>query len=403
MSEITKTQIERVLQQYVEICNSAENQRNRQFWTNAGEPWLIERWRGVSARRTGAPFTMALDIAGYSTVVDIACPAYYESAEAQLYGQMRYALWEAANLRCNRFFDNTAFVSFGAALDASLFGATILFPPGQAPWVDMQHPLLKDRDLSALQPPSLTSGGLAPRAHQFYERMCELTEGSGIRVMYPTLLRGPYSVATQLRETTNLLMDMLEAPAFVHELMRRITDGMKEHARQRAEYLGEPIAPAKLFNDEIGTPMLSPAMYDDFVLPYELELAEFHQRVTYWHSCGVTDRFYESVRSIPGLEMMHVGPWSDVARAAAVFGPADVALDICVSATEDVYDRTGEEMRAKLRSIRQACEGKVRYAVRADGFQIAHNVEYDLAKIREWNEAAIEVFGTVPASPLPAE
>ena len=152
MSEITKAQIDRVLQQYVEICNSAENQRNRQFWTNAGQPWLIERWRGVSARRTGAPFTMALDIAGYSTVVGIACPAYYESAEAQLYGQMRYALWEAANLRCNRFFDNTAFVSFGAALDASLFGATILFPPGQAPWVDMQHPLLKDRDLSALQP-----------------------------------------------------------------------------------------------------------------------------------------------------------------------------------------------------------------------------------------------------------
>ena len=65
-----------------------------------------------------------------------------------------------------------------------------------------------------------------------------------------------------------------------------------------------------------------------------------------------------------------------------------MALDICVSATDDVYDRTGEEMRAKLRSIRQACEGVVRYAVRADGFQIAHDVDYDLAKIREWNEAA---------------
>ena len=137
-------------------------------------------------------------------------------------------------------------------------------------------------------------------------------------------------------------------------------------------------------------------MYADFVLPYELELAQFHQRVTYWHSCGVTDRFYESVNSIPGLEMMHVGPWSDVAPAAAVCGPSDVGWT-SVSATEDVYDRTGEEMRAKLQSIRRACEGSVRYAVRADGFQIAHNVQDDLAKVREWNEAAIEVFGTVPA------
>jgi len=95
MSQITADQIRRVLDQYVAICESPANQRNRQFWTNAGEPWLIERWRGVSARKTNPPFTMALDIAGYSTVLGIECPAYYESAEAQLYGQMRYHLWEA--------------------------------------------------------------------------------------------------------------------------------------------------------------------------------------------------------------------------------------------------------------------------------------------------------------------
>lgn len=394
MTEITPSQIGEAIQQYLEVGDSRENQQHRRYWANAGEPWLIERWRGISACRTGAPFTMALDIAGYSAVVGIPCPAYYETPEAQLHGQLRYAVWEATNLHCHRFFDRTVFVSFGAALDASLFGASILFPPGQAPWVDMQHPLLTDRDLSPLQRFSLTSGGLAPRAHRFYERMLELTEGTSVRVMYPTLLRGPFSVATQLRETTHLLIDMLEAPEFVHALMRRITDGLQEHARQRAAYLGEPVAPAKLFNDEVGAPMLSPALYDEFVLPYELELAAFHGEVTYWHSCAVTDGFFESVRNLPRLRMMHVGPWSDVAKAAAIFGPTEIALDICVNATEDVYDRTPEEMRGKLRRIRQACEGKVRYAVRADGFQIAHTVEHDLAKIRQWNEAAIEVFGT---------
>ena len=149
-----------------------------------------------------------------------------------------------------------------------------------------------------------------------------------------------------------------------------------------------------MFNDEIYTPMLSHGMYEEFILPYELELAEFHGRVTYWHSCGVTDDFYESISTIPNLEMMHVGPWSDVARAAEVFGRCDVALDICVNATEDVYDRTPEEMRRKLRQIRDACEGRVRYAVRADGFQIVRGVEADLAKIRQWNDAAIDVFGS---------
>ncbi|MFH1566603.1 MAG: uroporphyrinogen decarboxylase family protein, partial [Gemmatimonadota bacterium] len=390
-------QIRRVLDEYAAVCESAANERNRQFWTNAGEPWLIERWRGVSARRTHPPFTMALDIAGYSTVLGIECPAYYESAEAQLYGQMRYHLWEAQNLRCNRFFDRTAFVSFGAAMAASLFGARVIFPAGQAPWVDLGNPVLKERDLSALQDFDLQTGGLAPRTHQFYQRMGELTEGSGIRVMYPVVLQGPFAIATQLRETTALLIDMLEAGPFVHDLMRTITDGLKKHATLRAEYLEEPIAAARLFNDEIGAPMLSRAMYEDFILPYELELAEFHGRVTYWHSCGVSDEFMGAVATIPNLEMMHVGPWSSPARAAEVFGPRDVALDICANATEDVYDRTPEEMRAKMRAIRQACEGKVRHALRADGFQIAHGVEADLAKIRQWNDAATEVFGTVGA------
>jgi hypothetical protein len=37
----------------------------------------------------------------------------------------------------------------------------------------------------------------------------------------------------------------------------------------------------------------------------------------------------------------------------------------------------------------------VKYAVRADGFQIVRTVEEDLAKIRLWNQVAAEVFGSV--------
>jgi pentose-5-phosphate-3-epimerase len=101
------------------------------------------------------------------------------------------------------------------------------------------------------------------------------------------------------------------------------------------------------------------------------------------------------VAAIPNLRMMHVGPWSSVEKAADVFGKADIALDICVNPTKDVYDRAPDEMRAKLQAIKAACDGKVRYAVRADGFQIANTIERDLEKIRQWNDAAIEVFGTV--------
>jgi len=396
MAKIKKPDIENVLEKYLAVCDSAENRRNAQFWTNAGKPWLNERWRGISARKTNAPFTMALDIAGYSKVLGINCMDYYGDADVQLYEQMRYHLWEAENLRCNRFFDNKAFVSFQSAMESSAFGAKIIFLPGQSPWVDFKNPVLKSHgDLDRARRGDINNTGLVPRAHEFYERMCELVKGSGISVMYPVMQRGPFPLATELRGTNELLIDMVEAPQFVYELMRWVTDGLKAHAQRRADYLGEPIAPCKLGNDEISTPMIAPYMYDEFILPYELELAVFHGSVMYWHSCGVTDAFYEAVATIPNLDMMHIGPWSDVAKAAEVFGKRDIALDICINSTEDVYDRKPEEMRQKLMKIKNACEGKVRYAVRADGFQIIRTIEQDLAKIREWNDVAIDVFKTM--------
>ena len=393
MSDFTADNIKKLLSDYLELCESATNRGNADYWSNSREPWLIERWRGISARRSSPPFTMALDIAGYATVLGIECEPYYADVAAQLHEQLRYHLWEAANFKCNRFFDKTVFVSFGACYAASLFGAEIEFPPGQAPWVNMKDPLIRSRsDLHRMQQIELDRHGLGRRAHDFYLRMCELTNDTDITVMYPCIIRGPFSLATQLRGTTNLLMDIIDAPAFVHDLMHRITDGLKRHARLRAEFTKEPIAPSKLFNDEIGTPMISRGMYEEFILPYELDLAEFHGRVYYWHSCGITDDFYELVSTLPALEMMHVGPWSDLARAVEVFGKTDTALDICVNATDDVYDRTPDEMRRKLQSIREICEGKVRYAVRADGFQIVRSVAEDLASIRSWNEAALDVF-----------
>jgi len=396
MGNVTSGNLDQLLQRYLAICDSAANRRNAAYWANAKEPWLIERWRGISAKKTGAPFTIALDIAGYAKVLGIDCNAYYADARAQLHEQLRYQIWEFENLKSNRFFEKTAFVSFGACYSASLFGAEILFPEGQAPWVNLHDPLIKEyRDLDRLNTIELDRHGLGPRAHEFYLRMGEQLKGTGIKVIYPSVIRGPFSVATQLRETTSLLMDMLDEPKFVHDLMRRITDGLKRHARLRAAFTGEPVAPGKLFNDEISTPMISKALYEEFILPYELELAAFHGRIHYWHSCGVTQDFYESVRTLPGLEMMHIGPWSDLAKAVDVFSKTDIALDICLSATGDVYDRTAMEMRQKLQSIKDTCEGKVKYSVRADGFQIVRSAEEDLAKIRRWNQVAAEVFGGV--------
>ena len=99
MAKVVKSDIEGVLEKYLALCNSAENKLNAEYWTNSGTPWLNERWRGISAKKTGAPFTMALDIAGYSQVLGFNCLDYYGDPDVHLYEQMRYHLWEAEHLR----------------------------------------------------------------------------------------------------------------------------------------------------------------------------------------------------------------------------------------------------------------------------------------------------------------
>lgn len=122
-----------LIEQYLNVVNSAENQKNKQYWENANEPYLAERWRGRSLRKEHTPFTMAMDISGYSKVLGINCLEYYEKPEVQLREQLRYALWESENLKCHRYFEPTAFVSFGSIMEVSFFGAKIHYLPAQAP------------------------------------------------------------------------------------------------------------------------------------------------------------------------------------------------------------------------------------------------------------------------------
>lgn len=386
-------EVKSLVEKYLEIVNSKQNQENKKYWENADEPYLVERWRGRSLRREHTPFTMAMDISGYSKVLGIDCLKYYGEPEAQLHEQLRYAIWEFENLKCQRYFENTVFVSFGSIMEASFFGAKINYLPGQAPWYDEKQPVFADKDaLKNVKPFDFYNSGLCGKIHNFYEIMKRLTDGYDIKVMFPVTLRSPFSVAIMLRGFENLLIDMYDDPEFFDDLMAAITQYLKDYAKARADFLGEPMPKFYLFNDEISTPTLSERLYREKVLPYEMELAKFAGGIRYWHSCGVSTVFYESVASIPGLQMMHVGPWSDVAKAAEVFGAKDIPLEICLNSVEDIYEKNGQEMRQKLLSIKEACDGKVRYQVRADGFAVLNSIDFTLQKIREWNEAALEVF-----------
>jgi uroporphyrinogen-III decarboxylase len=131
-------------------------------------------------------------------------------------------------------------------------------------------------------------------------------------------------------------------------------------------------------------------MYREFILPYEMELARFHGGVTYWHSCGNTTVFVEDIHELPGLEMFHVSPWSDLQHAVEVMG-GKIALDVNLDPMEDVLQCEAEQMERRLRDIINTC-GDIPFCIRADAFQIIHGVQKDLAKIKLWAQVARRVL-----------
>jgi uroporphyrinogen-III decarboxylase len=384
-----------LLDEYTAIVASERNRKNRDYWDNWNERFLIERWRGRSNRQVNGPFTMALDISGYGPMLEFSCASFYSDPAVNLREQLRYAIWEYEHLPGNRYFENAVFGSFGSVFEAAMFGADISYPEGQAPWYDEKAPVFKKKeDLLNIQPFDFYTTGLCPEAIRFYEHHKSRVEGYDIEAMFPITIRSPFSTAIMLRGFENLLIDIYDDREFFKDLMAAITGSLKEFSVARAAYLGEAEPFGLLFNDEISTPVISDEIYRELILPYEIELAEHWGGVRYWHSCGKTEEFYESVKSIPNLQMMHIGPWSDISKAAEVFGPTDISLDICVNSVRDMYEKTEEEMRTHLAEIKKQCEGRVKYAVRCDGIAIMGGKEHCLKKIGEWGRAAADVFGT---------
>lgn len=384
-----RSELAPLLEKYLQIVHSDRNRENRKYWDNWNERYLVERWRGRSNRRTNAPFTMAMDISGYAPMLGFDCKAFYSDPDANLKEQLRYAIWEFENLKGNRYFENAVFCSFGSVFEAAMFGAPIHYPPGQAPWYDEKNPVLdKKEKLLGIKPFDFYKTGLCPEAIRFYQSHKKNVEGYDIEAMFPITVRSPFSTAIMLRGFENLLIDIYDDPKFFSDLMALITSYLKEYSKARAEYLGTPKPYGMLFNDEIGTPVVSDALYREMILPYEVELAEYWGGIRYWHSCGKTESFYQSVRTIPNLQMMHIGPWSDIAKAVEVFGNTDICLDICINSVRDMYEKTPDEMKAQLVDIKNKCDGKVKYAVRCDGIAILQDKEHCLRKIGEWGDAA---------------
>jgi len=383
--------IKDLISQVKEAALSEKNQKRFARWDMQSDS-VFDHWRGVPATREQngiIPFEIEPEIPLWGNILGFSVVEFYTDPRVYLENTLKMKLYRHEHFDEDTVVDLSVDIWLGTTLESSLFGLKTILVENQSPWLGRELLVTTEKDLAKLTQPDFYKSGLMPTAHRFYNEIKNLV-GDELQVSFPGWDRNPFGVAFHLMKIENLLMGMLDNPAFIHKLLRLITDSCKEWTKQKAKFLGQPVGMGSLFSDEVNIPTLSPALYEEFVFPYECELSEFYGGISYWHSCGNTTDLMKVIRRIPNIHMFHVGPWTSLNEAVKVF--KGIPLEICLNPLSDIHMADEKSMESKLREIIETCPPKQPLVVRADGMHLIKSLDYELLQIKQFNRIACLVL-----------
>jgi uroporphyrinogen-III decarboxylase len=392
MIKIDKGRLNGLMDRVEEIAKSPKNLEKKKLWKNTGDS-ATDHWRGMPERREKlprTPITAEPETTLWGELLDFDTSSFYSDPVVYLEKFLEITIYRHEHFDEDTVVGNEIPIWLGVTLESSLFGAQTVYAKGSYPWIARDPVIRGEVDLAKLDTCDFRTSGLMPLAHTFYEVIGDLTRGR-FKVVFPEWGRSPFGVATHIRGYENFLVDIIDNPSFAHRILSLITQARKRWTTERAGFLGKSVGKGNIYNDEVNCPSISPTMYEEFALPYEKELEEFHGGILYWHSCGNTTAMIPSLAQLKTLQMYHVGPWTDVEEAVRFFGNR-VALEVCLHPVRDVQQASEQEMRQVLSRISRAC-GQTAFTVRADGLQKIYNLTNDVEMIQRWTRIAREVLG----------
>jgi len=193
-------------------------------------------------------------------------------------------------------------LSLGVTGEAEALGAAVDQPPDAAP-VLTEHLLASRPNLDRLRECDPTRGGRMPL---FFEAVQCVMRAIGSEAFVLATLRGPLLAASQLRGVEQLLMDMLDEPEAVAEIL----DFTADVALRLGKALRTTGAHGLLLGEATCSPnFISPELYRKLVLPRHRRLVA-DLKAAGWaavglHICGNTLPILEDVLST-GVDFMDI-------------------------------------------------------------------------------------------------
>jgi hypothetical protein len=379
--------IRKYLEKYRLIVDSDRNRRTREMWAET-RSIVLDKWRGCPrpVNEIGRPPVCAwLGSQFLRELFGTDLARYYAEPLYFLEHWLKTKIFHFETFDDDNYYDDFIPIWLGEGFEATLWGMTMCRDASKDPWIDRSRPIIAPGSRPSELPRfDFETTGLMPMARRFYEELLEIAGPFGFDVGFQNWGNGPLMTANYLAGVEPLAMAFLTDPEFAQQLIEHVTERRIAWALWRAEYLGRPVAKGEILDDDVSVPLVSPKVYRDFIFPAEKKLSDFHGGIAYWHDCGPADPYLEAVSQLGLVELMHAGPFTDLAAVARRFGNS-AALEVHVRPAS-IHDNP-ELLRKNLSKIHATCSelNVLAYTIRLTAYRMPSNdLPTDLAAVQRW-------------------
>jgi hypothetical protein len=349
---------------------------------------------GNEARRSPKPPVVTVGMEGaiaWGALFGFEADDFFGDPWFSTFEQLREKVYHLDNFDDDSCFNTDLQGSIGWYTEYTVLGMPVSYEPRGVPIIETAHPLTRTPDLSLVPEVDFRGGGDMPKLLRLYETMLGIADGRW-KVGLWQWNRGPLDLAIQIRGYEAFVMDTMERPGFASGLMQKLTDARIAWYEGYAEYTGQRPDGGGIGDDWLNVPFITPAMFDDFILPYYAQLEAYHGKLWGVHSCGNQAPIQKSLLTLTTLGAFECSPWTDLEVTCANI-PPDKHIVVALHNARDVLVCSEDWIHENLGFIKRTCEGRP-YSVVAGGLQKIHD-DYarDIGSIQRFLAIAREVFG----------